>query len=308
MNRAPVQKNDFLNLAPYIRYIHEIGFDSDYKIPPRVIYDYEVIFLLSGECANTIDGLSYIQKPGDMLFVRPHLLHSAQKIGSEHLSYFAVHFDLEYMGQQLDFSADDVYTKVDYEHLDFIPVEEELSERPVVELSDFLFPTLIHTRDPLPYIKAFREMDAIFKEKSFGYHLFLRSLFLKILGLLVKDVVTQDGVSKDSSHRVEITKVIQYMYEHYHEELDFNVLIQTGELTPNYFRKLFKEATGKTPLELLISIRLEKAKMLMQEGKYNISTISAMVGYPDIHYFSKLFKKVEGISPKYYMDSINKLS
>jgi len=306
MNISPTKKIDFLNLAPYVRYIHEISFEDDYKIPPRVIYDHEIIFLLSGESVNTIDGVQYIQRPGDVLFVRPHLLHSAYKHGSEVLSYFAVHFDLEYMGQQLDFSPDDVYTKVDYKHLDFIPVEEELSERPVIELSEVLFPNLIRTRDPLPYIQAFREMKAVFKEKPIGYHLFLRSQLLRILGFLVRDVVTPDGVSKESSYQTEITQAIQYMYEHFDEEIDFDRLMPKGEITPNYFRKLFKEATGKTPLELLTSIRLEKAKLLIQEGKYNISTISGIVGYQDIHYFSKLFKKTEGISPKYYIDSITK--
>lgn len=49
---------------------------------------------------------------------------------------------------------------------------------------------------------------------------------------------------------------------------------------------------------------MEKAKSLLIEGEYSISEISAMVGYPDIYYFSKLFKKVEGLSPENYRASI----
>ncbi|WP_219834588.1 AraC family transcriptional regulator [Paenibacillus sp. R14(2021)] len=311
MSNAPVKKLDFLNLAPYVRFIHEYQSDpgsvppEKYRIPPRVIYDHELIFLLSGACVHHVGGVQYAQKSGDLFFMRPHVEHFSQGVKGEPLHYFALHFDLTYMGEQLDFSADEVYAKIDYQHLDFVPVEEELSERPVVELSEVLFPFLIRPRNSLPYIQLFGEAQSVFSEKPFGYHLLLRSLLLRILSHIVSDVVTNEGVSKDADHRAEITQAIQYMYEHYAEDIDFSTFMHAGELTPNYFRKLFKDATGKTPLELLTSIRLEKAKLLIQEGRHSISKISAMVGYPDIHYFSKLFKKVEGISPKYYAETIS---
>ncbi|QGQ99163.1 AraC family transcriptional regulator [Paenibacillus psychroresistens] len=307
MAKVPVKKLDFLNLAPYVRYVQVYNSNEEYKVPPRVIYDHEIVFMLSGKFVHYLDGIRYEQQAGDVFFLRPHVKHSTNIIKGENISYYAVHFDLEYMGEQLDFSAIDVYANVDYQHIDYVPIEEELSERPVIELSEVMFPSLIQAREPLLYIQAFREMHDIFNEKLFGYHLFLRAHLLRILGYMVRDVTTPYGVRKEFSHRTEITEAIQYMYEHYKEELDFNNIPQAKYLSPNYFRSLFKEATGKTPLELLTFLRIEQAKSLMQEGKHSVGDICYSVGYQDIHYFSKLFKKMEGMSPKHYIDSLNVL-
>ncbi len=59
-------------------------------------------------------------------------------------------------------------------------------------------------------------------------------------------------------------------------------------------------------VEYVTFIRLEKAKGLMQEGKLSIKAISEIVGYHDLQYFSKIFKKFEGLSPKGYVYSLHK--
>ena len=72
----------------------------------------------------------------------------------------------------------------------------------------------------------------------------------------------------------------------------------------SYFHVLFKQATGKNMLEYQTAIRLEKSKEYLIEGTYSIGEISVLVEYEDIHYFSKIFKKVEGLSLKKYVETI----
>ncbi|MNR24769.1 HTH-type transcriptional activator Btr [compost metagenome] len=60
---------------------------------------------------------------------------------------------------------------------------------------------------------------------------------------------------------------------------------------------MFKKATGETFTNYLIRLRLEKAKVLLAEGKYMIYEISEKVGYKNVAYFSSIFKKHFGMNP-----------
>lgn len=69
-------------------------------------------------------------------------------------------------------------------------------------------------------------------------------------------------------------------------------------LSPFYISKIFKSEMGDTPIRYLINIRLERAKILLENGDNgSIQEIAAMVGYDDAYHFSKLFKKRYGMSP-----------
>ncbi|MDR6553531.1 AraC family transcriptional regulator [Paenibacillus qinlingensis] len=301
-----VKKIDFLNLAPYVRFAHEDAGEDDYRVPPRIIYDHEMILITSGTCVFQLEDQTYPLEAGDLLFIRPHLRHSYFVPKGKSFRYFAVHFDLMYMGEQLDFSPIDVYVNLDYFNMEYIPVEEELAERPLLELDDVWFPHRMRVSDLLTYTQIFQRLVHTFTSKPVGYPILLRSQLLLILSNMANDLATDHGVSSQSARRTEITETIRHMQNHYADPLELHALSQAGSLSPNYFRKLFKEATGRTPLEFLTHLRIEKAKELLQAGTHSISKISAMVGYEDIHYFSKLFKKLEGMSPKNYAASLRR--
>ncbi len=97
---------------------------------------------------------------------------------------------------------------------------------------------------------------------------------------------------------------IQYMYDHYQEDLNVQDLSHSLALSTNYFRTLFKEATGKTPLEFHTHIRMDKAKEYLRHKQHSIGEICDLVGYNNIYNFSRIFKKAEGISPKFYADTM----
>lgn len=64
------------------------------------------------------------------------------------------------------------------------------------------------------------------------------------------------------------------------------------------FRRLFREHTGKTPIEYRNDLRLEKAKTMLQSGEYNVSEIAASLGFSNLSFFIKLYKKKFGYTPK----------
>ena len=72
-------------------------------------------------------------------------------------------------------------------------------------------------------------------------------------------------------------------------------------LSSAYISKIFKEETGEAPINYLIKLRLEKAKEQLETmPRESVKTVSTNVGYDDVYYFSKLFKKYYGMSPLNY--------
>lgn len=298
-------KVDFRTIAPYVRFVQEYRGHDDYRIQPRVIYDHEIIFVKKGKCVYRIGEKEYALRGGDVHFMPPNTLHSCHVPKGEEFSYFAVHFDLVYMGEKLDFSADDVYVLL-YGELEEVPYDEELAGRPVPELREVQFPYVMPAGDTIAMHDWFQRMLAAYKSKHFGYEMELRAFLLLILARMTASIVNKAGISKEHAHGDKIAAAMRYMKQAYGEQVDLQRLAQEAGMSPSYFRALFKQASGRTPLEYLTAVRMERAKALLLEGDYLIHDISARVGYTDIHYFSNLFKKIEGLSPRNYRLSVQR--
>lgn len=96
-----------------------------------------------------------------------------------------------------------------------------------------------------------------------------------------------------------VSKVIRYIEENYTEpSLSVSEISNYIDLTPTYIGSIFKKVTGQSILQYITELRMDHAKKLLRTDKYNITEISQMVGYSDVFYFSKKFKKIHGCSPK----------
>lgn len=94
------------------------------------------------------------------------------------------------------------------------------------------------------------------------------------------------------STRDKIRDVHSHIMSHYRDE-DFKPaeLASLCEITPKHFRNQFKKLYGTTPTQYVIDLRLSKAAELLSEGGFAVSEAAEAVGFSDIYYFSKLFKK-----------------
>ncbi len=84
------------------------------------------------------------------------------------------------------------------------------------------------------------------------------------------------------------------------EEISLNTVAAGVGMSPSYFSSVFSREMGKTFVEYLTQIRMDKAKELLMCSSMKTSEIGYEVGYKDPHYFSYLFKKTQGCSPKDY--------
>ena len=97
-----------------------------------------------------------------------------------------------------------------------------------------------------------------------------------------------------------LTKAVNYMYENLSKELTLeDVAVYIG-VSKSYINLIFKEHTKRAPLEFFTHLKIQQACKYLRLTNMYIYEISANLGYEDQYYFSRIFKKVMGLSPKEY--------
>jgi iron complex transport system substrate-binding protein len=91
-------------------------------------------------------------------------------------------------------------------------------------------------------------------------------------------------------------QAVTLLHECYNTSLTLNDLAGRLNLSKTHFRRLFHAYTGKSPKEFLVSIRIAEAKHLLLEGM-PMKQVAIAVGYEDLFYFMRVFKKNVGIPP-----------
>lgn len=120
-----------------------------------------------------------------------------------------------------------------------------------------------------------------------------------LLTLLMQESWNPDN-SAISKKRMELVSVKNYMDEHYIEKITLDDLEAQFFINKYYLLKIFKETYGVTISNYLISRRITRAKQLLRFTQMTIDEVGCAVGMDGAGYFSRMFKKSEGISPKEY--------
>lgn len=108
------------------------------------------------------------------------------------------------------------------------------------------------------------------------------------------------GTIKDLDYKSRMTLCIQYLEQHYPEQIAVNDLAARFHMTSSYFSTLFKKETGKTVVKYLTQLRINQACNLLRETAHSVVDIAHMVGFEDPQYFFRVFKKVKDVTPLDY--------
>ena len=109
-----------------------------------------------------------------------------------------------------------------------------------------------------------------------------------------------DIYSNNSGNFSLLRQAVKYIEEHYAENFKISFMAEKFNMSESYFRKLFRDFTGLSPVEYRNGLRVEHAKELLSRNAVSISEVACAVGIEDQFYFSRIFKESEGISPIQY--------
>lgn len=101
-----------------------------------------------------------------------------------------------------------------------------------------------------------------------------------------------------------VQSAVDYICNNLENNMSINDIAEIAHLNPQYFMRLFKKETGKSVLEFITECRINQAKRILEESNMPIAEVALSVGYDNFSYFSKLFKKYEGISPSEYRKGV----
>ena len=104
----------------------------------------------------------------------------------------------------------------------------------------------------------------------------------------------------------EMNTAVTYFSENYNQSINIEDYAASRGMSVSWFIRNFKKYTGSTPMQFIVGTRINNAQMLLDATTYSINEISKIVGYDNQLYFSRLFHKLKGYSPREYRKLRNK--
>lgn len=131
--------------------------------------------------------------------------------------------------------------------------------------------------------------------------LYMKGILLQIISLIYQELRDDKTISlerrsiKNNYEKITICK--KYIYNHLPDKFTLDGLAQLSGLSRNFFCKIFREITGKTPFDYINETRIKLAKQLLTTTDMNIGEISSKCGFDDITYFYRVFKRYLNMTP-----------
>ena len=113
--------------------------------------------------------------------------------------------------------------------------------------------------------------------------------------------------TKASRHIAEnslVSSIESFIEEKIAETPSLPLICDHFSISRTYLCRIFKDSTGTSPIDYWINLKIKEAKKLIREGNHNITQISELLGYSSIHHFTRMFKRVTGLSPTGYKSSV----
>jgi AraC-like DNA-binding protein len=272
-------------IRPFIRIAHRQRVPL--RVAHRIILDHEFVLVLAGEGRFSTPHGSIRFAPHQLFCIRPFLPHEfePQRGDGEHI---AVHFDV---------AAD-------------VPAERYLRpDRPrpyQVRFPDGSYLGLHHRLAPGDGIEAlFLDLLQSWNQRSplgrLDAHGSLQRIIAKCLGMGdAREVV--GGV--DAVARERIQRAIAHMERHVAEPLTIAELARVSGLSASRFGQVFKDHTGYPPKGYLLRLRIEHARRLLADIDLSVKEVARRVGSPDQFHFSRMFRRIDGLSPSHYRQAV----
>lgn len=135
------------------------------------------------------------------------------------------------------------------------------------------------------------------------YHFASSEQIFEWMNTLHLGLLTFFNTKKKDHKNNTVYEIQKYLQSNLHKKLSLNEVANTFGLSPNYLSSIFKKTCECTFTEYMNQCKVNEAKRLLETSSMKIYEISHQLGFDDAFYFSKVFKKIEGCSPKEYIQN-----
>ncbi|MBR2950450.1 MAG: helix-turn-helix transcriptional regulator [Lachnospiraceae bacterium] len=236
---------------------------------PKGRIDYQLLYVASGKAIFYFNGDPKEVAAGHMVLFQPRQ--------EQHYEYFAVDRPEVYW---VHFTGSDVRNIL--RHYD-IPLDKNV----------------IYSGSSATYAYLFKEMIQELQTCRTGFEELLE-MYLRQIFLLIQRSWEERKPTVSSYLQEEVDYARKYFNEHYNEDISIEDYAQSRGMSVSWFLRNFKQMTMKSPMQYILSIRINNAVSLLETTDYNVTEISTIVGYDNPLYFSRIFKKQKGVSPSEY--------
>lgn len=258
------------------------------------MHDYLQIWYVSkGEFIHTLYGQKYRMIQGNIFVLPPYSVHRVEMIPGKEMEVLGCEFMPAFINERLE----------------GMPAEPQLFDlsfiKPFITTEDRvpLKITLTGGSD-LAVKELLTEMLNEFGSRGPFYDILLKANLLKLLAIVNREHAEQGkhiSVSAGNApYRELILESVQYIHDHYDQPLWLEDLCAMTMMSRTSFCRRFKEVTGWTFSQYLANYRIRMAMRLLTEPELTVTDVCFKVGFNELPYFCRIFKKYTGTTPAYY--------
>lgn len=290
---------------PHISYMNLYsGTNIIYKHPRRIPGEYILFFIKEGVLNLSENGTPYVLKEGDIIILEPDAAHEGIRPAAD--SHYYIHLKPTVFKPFFLPENTDIYQFLSRNrslNYSVSPFSQEMYDK-----SKLILPKTMSVTDSSVRHRFELAMEqAIFasEHRQEHYKLTCSACFLQILIELASyysaSVLSVGNENFSKSQQKILGGLTAFLHENYSRKLTSADLENEFKMNFDYLNRLFKKKNGAPIFSYLNTLRINKAVEMLISGNTKAYEIAHAVGYSDEYYFSKVFKKQVGISPKNYL-------
>lgn len=126
----------------------------------------------------------------------------------------------------------------------------------------------------------------------------------QFIEFILGDFADRVNKNRNLNYSRPVNHSLNYIFKHLYENIDLHTLADIAGVHPNYLSSLFKKEVGTTISNYILKAKIEEAKMLIEFTDYSLLKISTLLNFYDQSYFTKIFRKFEGLTPNQYKNHL----
>ena len=269
-------------LFPFM--IHQLETDGSLRerVPCHWHEEIEILMVTRGSAQIAVDERSYRIKEGDIIFIGSNSLHSVKEELGAPFYFWAIDFQQAFLNSFVN----DV---VQQQYIDSVKNHK-------VIFQEYLSPTEQWERKIQTLLK---EIQGVFTQKIQGYELLIKAKLYEIWYLYYAHAEQENREAVEHSYdKVAVAKaVIAYIQEHYNSSISLVELSGAFHVSEGHLCRLFKTVTKMSVIEYINFYRISISAKLLGETRREIGEVAGLVGFNNISYFNKVFRKYMQITP-----------